>query len=114
MNGKSNSEIQKIYEQLCSTLQKINKNIPLPSYSTWRSNPLRPYDYQCQFEEKSLQHSYDTVDVDEIDHILIRIVVNYLEKCNSLKIDIPKIEQCISFLKSHASSFTKYSEKYVS
>lgn len=63
----SESKKRKGYEQLCKDLQAYDKTIPLPSYESFSENPLRAYDYACEFYYQPVSNRADNEPVYDRD-----------------------------------------------
>lgn len=76
------------YEKLCRDMQAYDKSIPIPTYEYYSKNPLTVYDYAQSYYRSHI----DTTPV------IIRIILQVLEKTLGLQIDYYLIEECLSIL----------------
>ncbi len=93
------------YGKICADLKKYWPHIPEPDLSEWIEHPLRIYDYVMSYKDYVMSykvHEMDSIDFypsqKEVDHVILQIIMQYLEKEHGLKINIPLIKECLHFM----------------
>ncbi len=88
------------YGKFCNDLKNYNPRIPVPEYSVWKENPSRVYDYAQEFYASDRDSSMYYPTPAEIDHVIVQIIMQYLEREHGLKINIPLIIESLFFMNS--------------
>lgn len=110
----SDTPKRKAYAKFCKDLSGINGYVPIPEYDEWvqwnersikgRGTPLRIYDcIKDYYDSLNAEHSgiKNAVSQPEIDHVVLEILKERIEKKLGFEINIPKIRECLTFIKNH-------------
>lgn len=117
----SDTPKRKAYDKFCEDLTDINCHVPIPSYNEWiqwnekaiseSGTPLRIYDCLNDFYYNSgLENTQvkNNVSQAEVDHVVVEILKNIIEEEWGIEINIPKIRECLTFVKNN--EFDEYEE----
>ena len=109
IEGASEEENRRLYEEFCSLLPDFTVNVKAPSWEEWPSRAHRLYDYQQSEMWESIgesaassQDSADSVTVtrEEIDHYALRALIKYMGDKFGFTMDYDDIAFCLSQRKS--------------
>ena len=113
-NTDDEQEREKAYTDFCNALEKYFPQFLAPTYDTWVSdnekmlqegrNTYRIYDYYMGggldlAENNHAKNFYHALQTD-VDHIIIKTILEILKDKLKIKIDISKIEKCLSITQS--------------
>lgn len=98
-------EIKKeAYSEFYIDMKTYFSYLPLPPYEKWSKNPLRIYDLdeadKLEYRQNHLTEDTEEIHTpqEDIDHVILQIIVQYLEKYHGLKINVPLIKECKDYL----------------
>lgn len=117
----SDTPKRKAYAEFCKDLSNVNRHVPIPEYNEWvqwneraikgSGTPLTIHDCVMSFYD-SLDSEYarvkNAVSQSEIDHVVLEILKGKFEKELGFEINIPKIKECLTYIKNHAFEESEY------
>ena len=95
----SESDQRNAYEEFCSQIE--GKTFFKPTFEEWKSYPMTPYEYI----RKSANDASEELDMTpymfipseaQIDHVILRTLLKYIEENHSIKVDIESITKCLT------------------
>lgn len=111
----SDTPKRKAYAEFCRDLSAINSRVPIPGFDEWiqqneraraseQGRGLRIYDYVMDFyynPGSQNAESKNKVSQTEVDHVVVEILKKKIEEELGIEINIPKIQECLSFIKNN-------------
>lgn len=95
----SMSEEEKLnaYQEFCADLKKSFPGMISPSFSVWKSNPLRIYDYisDPNSEVDTSAVELASIPQEKIDHEILECIMQIIKEKWKLEIDIAGIRKCL-------------------
>lgn len=88
------------YGKFCNDLKNYNPHIPIPEYSVWKEYTPRIYDWAQEFYNSDMDSYRYYPTQAEIDHVILQIIMQYLEREHGLKINVPLITEILFSINS--------------